>query len=55
MSVSSDLADPIFLLRLYLEKRFGNPFLKEKNKEKDFSDLLTLIFLGMSLETHTFF
>ena len=39
-----------------LEKQFGNHFLKKIIKyKKDFSDLPTLIFLGMSLETHIFF
>ena len=35
-----------------MEKQFGNHF---KKKKEDFSDLPTLIFLGMSLEAHIFF
>ena len=38
-----------------LEKQFGNHFLKKKKNKKNFADLPTLIFLGMSLETHYFF
>ena len=41
----------------WLEKKFGLDFFKKKikNKKKDFSDLPTLIFLDMSLETDIIF
>ena len=37
-----------------LEKQFGNHFFKKKFKKRFFRPP-TLIFLGMSLETHIFF
>ena len=37
-----------------LEKQFGNRSLKKKMNKKNVSDLPTLIFLGMSLESHIF-
>ena len=38
-----------------LEKQFDHDFFKKNKKKKDFSDLPTLIYLDMSLETHIFF
>ena len=45
----------LFVLFLLLEKKFGHDFFKKKNIKKKKSDLPTLIFLDMSLETDIIF